>query len=118
MATYVQPPMMPSALAPAPLPRLPAMPPTVPMPHHTGKFMHVWNYFCLISGGVSLLGLAILVFTIKGTQRTTAQILLNQPPAIQNPGPAIKVAGVMIACGAPVLLRYGFATIMYIIKNR
>lgn len=52
---------------------------------------------------LALAGVCIMGFTLYGTQRTTAQILLKQPAAVQNPAKGLKLGGSMALAGGALL---------------
>lgn len=86
--------------------------PAVAVTKEFGILAKVWGTILVVGIVMLVLGVCTVGFTLYGTQRTTAQILLNQPAAIQNPKFGLKYGGMLaLAGGTVVALHAGVAFI-------
>lgn len=100
----VNPAFMPAMQQPMPM-RAPvqAAIPAIAITKKVGIFTKAWGTILIVGVVMLVLGVCTVGFTLYGTQRTTAQILLNQPAAIQNPKNGLKYGGYLALAGGGVV---------------
>lgn len=70
-------------------------------------FVRAWHASGVVGLVLVVLGVCTMGFTLYGTQRTTAQILTNQPAAVQNPEKGLKYGGMAALAGGGILAFHG-----------
>ena len=97
MAT-VNPAMMPP-VGPAPMQAI--LP--IAVTKKQGILAKVWGMMSLMGVLMVIIGVCIVGFTLYGTRRTTAQILLNQPAAVKNPKTGLKYGSMLAGLGGSIV---------------